>query len=136
MREESGDGTGHYEGEAGAEHLVCFETSLGVNGTERIVLFYEGEQSAERLVCNRAALALASPRLLLCSNVGRPKGEARRDTATLRHGHPAWSTVTVRGSAKIVPTSTTVAAADSSAAAEPIEEASAEVESLSSGRAP
>ena len=37
----------------------------------------------------------------------------------------------MRGSAKILPTSNTVAAADSGAAAEPIEEASAEVEPLS-----
>ena len=54
----------------------------------------------------------------LCSNVGRPKGEAQQSTATLRRGHP-WSTITVRGSAKILPTSTTVAAADSCASAEP-----------------
>ena len=55
----------------------------------------------------------------LCSNVGRPKGEAQRGTLTLR------------GSAKILPTSNTVAAAGSGAAAEPIEEAPAEVEPLS-----
>ena len=40
--------TWHYEGEAGAEHLVCHEAAGGS------VNHYKGEKGAERLVCLRA----------------------------------------------------------------------------------
>ena len=44
LRAGEGGATGHYEGEAGSEHLVCFETSCGT------VAHFEGEKGAERTV--------------------------------------------------------------------------------------
>ena len=44
LRRGKGGDTGHYEGEAGSEHLVCFETS------GRAVAHFEGEKGAERTV--------------------------------------------------------------------------------------
>ena len=44
LRRGKGGDTGHYEGEAGSEHLVCFETS------GRAVAHFEGEKGAERAV--------------------------------------------------------------------------------------